>query len=192
MILAYSVARGVLTRPIPGISVLQQDGLYCFYSAYQAPAEPAHVQQEAVRFFEINRDIFAQMDLIAFRFPTLLKDEAELRRFVNEHVAPLRAELERLQGMAQVSVYFDPVESSPSVTGSDYMRAKLERAHAREEWEHAVLKAAGDGAASHLAQGDRVHLLVPRVQAPALLQTLRQYFQAAGPFPPSSFAKLLS
>jgi hypothetical protein len=94
--------------------------------------------------------------------------------------------------MAQVSVYFEPREISAAESGLDYMRAKAERAHAREEWEHNVRKAAGNLATENLAQENRIHLLVPREKADNLLAKLRQIFQAAGPFPPSSFAKLLS
>lgn len=191
MILAYSVSLSSVD-PIPGIMSLERDGLTCFFSPYDSPAEPAHVQKDALRFFNVNRDLFARVDLIAFRFPTLLQDEAELRQFIAAHAAQLSSELERLRGMAQVSVYFEPEQLSPAESGLDYMRAKAERAHALEEWKHDVRKAAGDLPTENLAQGERIHLLVPRENAENLLAKLRQNFQVAGPFPPSSFAKLLS
>jgi hypothetical protein len=150
------------------------------------------LQQDAVKFFRVNQQIFTSTDCIAFRFPTLVRDEAELRDFVERHTDRLRAELGRLQGLAQLTAYYEPPAEIAAESGMDYMRAKAQRAHAREEWEHELKGVAKAIAIEILPQGDRAHILVTRENAHGLLDTLSARFNVAGPFPPSSFAKLVS
>lgn len=192
MILAYAVAQEGELPPIPGISILHIGNLQCFCAPHQPATDPQKIQEDAVRFFQVNQQIFAHSDCLEFRFPTLLRDEAELRQFVEQNAQRIWVELARLRGMAQVTVYFTAPAEAPAASGTEYMREKAERAREREQWEQQIRSASGELARESLAQGDRLHVLVSRSDARHLLESLSRRFQVAGPFPPSSFAKLLS
>jgi hypothetical protein len=195
MILAYSVALPGPVRIPEHIQSLKVSDCQCFFSEANKELLENAPNEEAVRFFQANRRLFSQISIIEFRFPTILKDEAELKEFLHSNQQKIASELTRLRGFAQITVYLSGGEESPVVSvqsGTEYLQSKREASQKREVLRSEILGIAGDRVSEALEQGERLHLLVRQDSARSLIDELdRSRFRVAGPFPPSSFAKLL-
>jgi hypothetical protein len=195
MILAYSVAlRGNLHLPA-GVDAFETTALQCCYA--ERVKEPGALEVEVRAFFEINQSLFAQADIIEFRYPTLLPDTEALKEFLARHEPAIVADLRRLQGLAQVAVYLpkEPAgEREKPRTGTEYLQGKRERSAAQITLIDEVRALAGSDLRDSVVQGDRLLLLVPRAAAATLMRhiTAESRLEVAGHFPPSGFAKLLS
>lgn len=196
MILVYSVAPANPIRIPAHIQIISRPYLQCFYQVIEQPPAKDKLHEEAVRFFEANRRIHAQTDILEFRFPTLLSDEQALREFLDRNETQLAAELSRLSGNAQITVYLlDNGDSNEApASGTEYLQARREKFATRERLVREILDIAGEDVIDKLERADRLLILVRRSKAHALIERLSDIPQTrvAGPFPPSGFAKLLS
>ncbi|HET7440096.1 MAG TPA: GvpL/GvpF family gas vesicle protein, partial [Terriglobales bacterium] len=81
------------------IKVLHESGLRCFLSDFtdQLPVQGKSNSGPALAFGRVLREIFQQVAVIPFCFPTILSSEAEIADFVREHAAEYRGDLSRLR-----------------------------------------------------------------------------------------------
>ncbi len=195
MILAYAVALAGTVGAPEGLRVLVRGPLECFYRKREDT--PQASEDEVREFFTANQSLFARADILEFRFPTVLHGIKELEGFVARHQAAILSELERLRGLAQLTVYL-PKSATPgsehAQSGTEYLQKKSARAREQIEEIDAARAGAGSDLRDSLLQGNRLLLLVPRQLAPDVAQKIRANtgLDVAGPFPPSAFAKLLS
>ena len=195
MILAHAVAlAGKIERPAD-LKVLAHGPLECFYRERQD--EPQATESEVRSFFASNQALFAQADILEFRFPTLVHAIRDLEEFVARHEATILSELERLHGLAQLTVYLPKGATSgtqQAQSGTEYLQKRSARAREQIEQIDAARAAAGKDLRDSVLQGNRLLMLVPRQLVPALGKKVKADtgLVVAGPFPPSTFAKLLS
>jgi hypothetical protein len=127
-----------------------------------------------------------------------LRDILELEEFLGRHEEAIISDLERLKGLAQVTVYLPKEPRQPvrekAQSGTEYLRTKRDQARAQVEIIDEVRALAGTELRDSVVQAERLLLLVQRHLAPQLAAkvTAQTNLEAAGPFPPSGFAKLLS
>lgn len=193
MILAYAVALAGTTMAPEDLNVLARPPLDCFYRDRRET--PQASESEVRAFFATNQALFAQADILEFRFPTVLPATRELEEFLSRHEDEIVSELERLRGLAQLAVYLPRTGVTGSAqSGTEYLQKKSARAREQMEEIDAVRAAAGTEVRDSAVQGNRLLLLVPRQLAPEIGKNVKAKsgLEIAGPFPPSAFAKLLS
>jgi hypothetical protein len=194
MLLAYCVARPGQRKAPAGLKSILHESLQCYFADRTEPI--SELQQEAVDFFHKNQQLFAQTDLIEFRFPTQLNNIKELEGFLSTHASRLDGELARLAGMAQVAVYPSKSDSGKAQRGSgtEYLRGKAGEGQFRRDRLRELSAMGGNIVRDALDQGERLIFLLPRDRATTWMDEVTRdpRYRAAGPFPPSSFAKLLS
>ena len=195
MILAQAVALTGKIDPPKDLKVLTRGPLECFFC--ERDDAPQATENEVRSFFISNQALFAQADILEFRFPTLVHGVTDLEAFLARHEATILSELERLHGLAQLTVYLSKDASSGTQraqSGTEYLRKKSARAREQIEQIDATRAAAGQNLRDSVIHGNRLLMLVPRQVAPALGEKLKAKtgLVVAGPFPPSGFAKLLS
>lgn len=191
MVLAQCIAVPGERGTAGDLRCLREAGIECFFLERNEPL--GDLKAEAVAFFKRNQQLFAQRAILEFRFPTVLNGVAELEAFLRGNARQLESELARLKGMAQVTVYPHEKGAHPKPgSGTEYLRAKREQEQQRADRLRGLTQL-GDGLVREsLVQQERILLLVARHDAAELLKRLKAHYSAAGPFPPSSFAKLLS
>ena len=195
MILAHAVAlAGKIVSP-KGLKVLTREPLECFYR--EREDAPQATENEVRTFFTSNQALFAQADILEFRFPTLVHGISDLEEFLARHEATILSELERLHGLAQLTVYLPKTsasETEQAKSGTEYLQKKSARAREQIEEIDAARAVAGDDLQDSALQGNRLLMLVPRQLVPAIGKRVKAEtgLVVAGPFPPSGFAKLLS
>jgi hypothetical protein len=195
MIIVYSVAAPTDIELPRDVHVARRSSLQCFYSEVQQGrigAEP-----EMLRFFQVNQALFAQTDILEFRYPTALEDLSALERFLGDRESALAAEMKRLRGLAQLAVYLQkpPASAAKSPqTGTEYLLARREVLQAEAAAAECVRAAVGPELRDSLTQGDRLLLLVSREAVSRIATRVRTAtgYNVIGPFPPSAFVKLLS
>jgi hypothetical protein len=183
------------------VSRLSAGGLSCFYSEMSGTAAEtaAKVKEEALEFFAVVQHAFAQAEVIPFRYPTLLKDQAELSAFLEERSGEYVAALQRLRGTAQMEVRITPVEKRPAAsTGKQYLEtsqaseAALEKAAAAA---HAAAKSwLRDWRVRESASGLRCYALVARGELKDFEKQIHKLdagskvsVVVSGPWPPTEF-----
>lgn len=195
MILAHAVAlAGTIDSP-KDLKVLTRGPLACFYR--ERDDAPQATEMEVRAFFTANQALFANADILEFRFPTLVPGTTDLEDFLDRHEAEILAQLERLHGLAQLTVYLRK-KATPGTghaqSGTEYLQKKSARAREQIEEIDAARAAGGKDLRDSVLQGDRLLMLVPRQLVPAIGKKVKAAtgLVVAGPFPPSGFAKLLS
>jgi hypothetical protein len=91
--------------------------------------------------------ILSSADVIPFRFPTLMADEAQLVSEIREHAAQLHRFLARVRGRLQMEARISPADSTAkeiSGSGAEYLRARRE-GQRKLEMTAAALKTAAAG-----------------------------------------------
>jgi hypothetical protein len=195
MILAYSVARAGKSAATRDLKVLARGPLQCFYR--EREDAPQGTESEVRSFFTANQALFAQTDILEFRFPTLVHGTSDLEEFLARHEAIIFSELQRLHGLAQLSVYLPKSATAGSEgvqSGTEYLQKKSALAREQVGEIDAARTAVGKDLRDSVLQGNRLLMLVPRQLVPAIGKKVKAEtgLVVAGPFPPSAFAKLLS
>src|SRR5579862_1858746 len=103
-LLVYCIAEAGSKIEIPPCGVqgaslrtLIESGLICFLSDYDHSAGGNHVRDAALDFNRVLQELLRQAAIVPFRFPTLLEDESEIRRFLLQHAAEYCDALARLR-----------------------------------------------------------------------------------------------
>lgn len=177
----------------------------CLVSDYSGQPSAKPVRESALVFSRVLREIFGQIAIIPFCFPTLLGDEAELTAFLREHSAHYREDLTRLRNSVQMEVRIgfqpgEPKGEASGQSGKDYLRTRQLR--------HEKLKAAAqefrrigeahiqDWRQRETAGGMRGYALVARDIVPAFLDAIGGAAlspdltaRITGPWPATEFLK---
>jgi Gas vesicle synthesis protein GvpL/GvpF len=184
------------------IKTLEDSGLRCFVSQYDEQPSTKPVRETALAFSRVLQDIFRQVAVIPFSFPTLL-GEAELMAFLREHASHYREDLIRLRNSVQMEVQVSFQQPTPRAapsnqSGLDYLhtrqlrRQKLEAAvqRFRDIGEHHI----NDWRQRDNPAGIRGYALIARDAVPAFLEAIggvalssELRARVSGPWPASEF-----
>lgn len=143
-VLAYCLSE---TRPVEfsgkgvgdlPVENLEHNGVRCYFSRSdsrdQILGPPA--KQMALQFHKVIAEIFDEVAVIPFRFPTILEDEPELRAYLVEQGTSQKESLRRLREFVQMEIHLlhkssssnfgEPTqtERTSETTGTQYLRAR--------------------------------------------------------------------
>lgn len=211
-VLAYCITETEPDIQVPSMGLeghairsLVESGLRCFISDYGKEAAGKSVRESALIFSRVLRDIFAQVAIIPFCFPTLLPSESEISDFVRENADEYRKALSRLRDSVQMDVHIslpDPEQKleARDGAGTDYLRKRLSR-HQRlegitEEFRRAAQPLIQDWRQREVATGLRGHALVARGLTASFLDKMARlpipadvHVRVTGPWPAAEFLK---
>src|SRR5215467_12236469 len=94
-VLAYCIteARDGLAMPPTGVRgmplhTISAGGLQCFISPFDTTAMEgkAAIREAALEFHRTVQELFRQVAVVPFRFPTILPDEREISAFLADHL----------------------------------------------------------------------------------------------------------
>lgn len=211
-VLAYCITELEPRINVPAIGVqgnairsLKESGLCCFVSNYSDEPSTKPVREHALTFSRVLQDMFGQIAIIPFCFPTLLADQAELSAFVREHAAQYHEELSRLRDAVQMEVQVNLPQADPKAgliqqSGRDYMRTRQLRHQkldaAVQEFRRAGQTYIQDWRQRDTNTGIRGFALVPRSAVPSFLETMGRVAlppdlnaRVTGPWPATEFLK---
>jgi hypothetical protein len=211
-VLAYCITETepdiqVPSRGLEGQAIrsLTESGLRCFISDYGKEAAGKPVRESALTFSRVLQDIFGQVAIIPFCFPTLLPSESEISDFVRENAAEYRKALSRLRDSVQMDVHIgfcDPEQKleARDESGTDYLRKRLSRHQhlegVAEEFRRAAQPLIQDWRQREVAAGIRGHALVARGLAASFLEKIAGIeipadfnVRVTGPWPAAEFLK---
>jgi hypothetical protein len=114
---------------------LEYSGLRCIFSRGQDLNElTAALPDSALQFHGVVQHMFRQVAVIPFRFPTLVRDRAELEAHLQTNEQKYRESLARLQNLAQMEIRISrakpDVEAENDIrkqSGTDYLRERQKR-----------------------------------------------------------------
>ena len=115
------------------VRTLEISDLTCFY-ATDSSLNSADVQESALAYNHILQTILSTQDVIPFRFPTLLADEAELASRIREHARQYHEWLARIHGRVQMEIRIRKNEpggvtkkKNGKAAGAEYLRQQRDR-----------------------------------------------------------------
>jgi len=135
-LLAYCTLENVSEIKIPVYGVQQQrifpishQGVKCLLSHFNAATAVNNesLQDCALNFNRVLKDIFEQTAIIPFRFPTLVNEEQDISTYLQEHESELSLSLKRFRGMAQMEIHArseDTNGSEQHQSGTTYLRER--------------------------------------------------------------------
>ena len=210
--LAYCIVDANATVDLPQTGVaglmveeLQHGGLRCLVSRMaDDQVKMLAGKDAALAFHRVVQDVFQQVAVIPFRFPTTTAEAPELYSFLVEHAAEYRECLRRLDSKVQMDIRVFWTEAGDSATGeqpqtgTDYLRRKQERqaklASAAEHIHSVVGQTAMEWRQTDSAQGLRIHVLVARADIDlfqkqiATATVVRDFaVRVSGPWPAAEF-----
>jgi hypothetical protein len=108
-------------------------GLTCFYSE-NSIMDRANTRETALQFHDVVNSIFQKLDLIPFRFPTLLADCAEITSEIEKRAASYHTGLEKIRGHVQMEIRIqsrgsrqEDTTQGAATSGAEYLRARQNR-----------------------------------------------------------------
>lgn len=203
MLLLYCMASEAGAPPAPlrgvdGAAVEHADeaGVRCYFSRLESlPARDA--REQALGFHQVVSAVFRSATVVPFRFPTVLADEAALRRWLGERASAVARELQRLDGQVQMELRISAEAAAAPAGGRAYLEAR------RDELRHlgATAQRARDAAGDLIAEareretqhGLRCYCLVRRADVAAFQQRVGALelegarLLVSGPWPPTEF-----
>lgn len=189
------------------IETLVDSGLRCLISRYQDTGavigQP--VRETAMVFNRVLQEIFRQVAIVPFRFPTIVADEAELSSFLREHREEYSRALPRLRDKVQVEIrvsYERPphLDAPASQSGLAYMQKQQAQLRILESGVSAM-RAAGDvwiesWRERQVFSGVRCYALVARDSMQAFMEHVGSVelpsqlrARVTGPWPATEFLK---
>ena len=206
MILAYCIVRDrELSAPAAGVSQkpvkeMGYQDLRCFYSRFEQQPE-RFTKENALEFHATVQAVFSRAAVIPFRFPTVVKSEADLRQFLIEKAEAYTAALEKLRDLVQMELRIvsqQPGASERKPSGKQYMTKRLQEKKALESSARAARSVAGDLASDwrrrETQEGLRCYALVARhriAQFQAAMKSLPAgvglQLSVSGPWPATEF-----
>jgi hypothetical protein len=210
-VLAYCITETEPDIQVPSVGLeghairsLTESGLRCFISDYGKEAAGKPVRESALTFSRVLQDIFGQVAIIPFCFPTLLPSESEISDFVRENAAEYRKALSRLRDSVQMDVHIGFGDKhkleARDESGTDYLRKRLSRHQhlegVAEEFRRAAQPLIQDWRQREVAAGIRGHALVARGLAASFLEKMAGIeipadfnVRVTGPWPAAEFLK---
>ena len=137
MVLAYCIldSEKITTPPAAGvrgaaIETFSCDGLKCVISNHASLGQVSH--QDALAFHQVIENIFKQVALVPFRFPTLLNSGTELEEHLKAHATQYKEDLQRFKHLVQMELHIAEKKTEPaagtSSSGTGYLQARSQRA----------------------------------------------------------------
>lgn len=187
------------------VETIEVGGLRLFYS-FSSMLSGNAVRDAALEFHRVVQAIFGAADVIPFRFPTLMANEAELASEIQQHAAEYHGWLARVRGQVQMEIRIQHSDSEVDVisgaratySGAEYLRSRQSR-----QMELQAAATALEGAARGLTQGWRQRGSSDHVRCFALVArgSVAEFRQAlanahiasnltarvSGPWPPTEF-----
>ena len=211
-VLAYCITETEAQIQVPSVGLeghairsLTESGLRCFISDYGKEAAGKPVRESALTFSRVLQDIFGQVAIIPFCFPTILPSESEISDFVRENAGEYRQALSRLRDSVQMDVHIsfrDPEQKleAQDESGTDYLRKRLSRHQhlggVAEEFRRAAQPFIQDWRQREVATGVRGHALIARGLAASFLEKMERmpvpanvHVRVSGPWPAAEFLK---
>jgi Gas vesicle synthesis protein GvpL/GvpF len=184
--------------PDPPLRAVRSDGL----TALCAPAERREVTAEVLwRHEEVVESLLHERDLLPMRFGTLVEDESEAIRALDERREELKTSLDRVRGAVELAVRAEAVPSSEATpagpSGTDYLRAKTHRTEAADLLHEPLAFLARESVRQPGPELLRAAYLVDREAVEGFVGLVRRLqathddlrILCTGPWPPYSFAE---
>lgn len=195
MLLAYCITSSAPQVETQAASA-ETGSLRAYFRTGELPVEdPEELKRLALESYRVTQSIFEQTTAIPFRFPALLKDDTELREFLEANQTLYAEELRRLEGLAQVRISFPHVPKSEPrpASGTEFLQRRADALRSLQDKLNQARAILGDSAREFReeSRGTTVLLfaLVPRQQVEPALTSLRAagMMEVSGPWPPSEF-----
>lgn len=213
MILAYCMMLGgaedgggrrVPESGVRGSAVLcfKRAGLECYFSdlGKHIVHSDLDANEDPLQFHSVVQKLFVQSAVVPFRFPALLADRGKLESFVERHAEQYARELKRLGGRQQMKVEVNAalVESRPTMSGTEFLRARYDVNKGLERFASCVM-AEAEGLAAEWKKREKIQslslfALVDKENWPELRRRVLRVCEAekiaarvTGPWPPSEF-----
>jgi Gas vesicle synthesis protein GvpL/GvpF len=178
--------------------------LVCFYSEYSTVSD---TRQTALDFHRVVHCLLQKIDIIPFRFPTLLAHHAEIAREIEEHAAEYRDGLAKVRGCLQIEISIRlrvddgrPWTRGTANSGAEYLRSRQHRHRQLKSAAEALRAAAGDLVERWQEREYSDHLrcfaLIPRASLALIHEQMAGadissdlVARVSGPWPPTEFLK---
>ncbi len=147
-VLLYCMVHGgsAVALPAPGVrnaavESLRRGDLACLYSSVEISSP---TQEDALDFHQVIDDVFQQVAVAPFRFPTILDDEKQLMDFLAGH-AHYGEQLQRFQDYVQMEVSVTQPAKAPksAQSGREYLESRKEAGDGLLQAATAAVEAAG-------------------------------------------------
>lgn len=192
-------AQGVLAAPLRLVDVAPVQIVTSEWPPMPAPSQENAVER-ALEFHRVIHAIFEQVQVIQFRFPTTLEDEAALRGHIEARAAASAETLRRFRTVVQMEVRLrgtGPAAAAASGSGTEYLQSRRAEMRSLEQGADRLREAAGSIASEWRQRwssaGLRCYALVERER----VADFRRAFEAtagsapqarvSGPWPPAEF-----
>lgn len=191
---------GVLQSPILSLT---EGGLSALYSVIPAlPSEAGELAQAAMSFQSTVQQVFGACAVIPFRFPSLLKEESDLRAHLRDHAEAYKKSLGELRGLAQMEIRITRLGGAPPAstpqTGTEFLKSRQEGTRALSDASAMIREAAGDLVREWIERDAggvaRSYALVEHASAPEFKRRVGfvrlsggTRAVVSGPWPPSEF-----
>jgi gas vesicle protein GvpL/GvpF len=211
-LLAYCIteARSELAIPAAGVGSMPVKAviagpLQCFVSHFESGSIEGKttIRESALEFHRTVQELFRQVAVVPFRFPTILGDENEISAFLAEHSSEYENALLRLRDAVQMEIRIEEreVASPPAASGTEYLRQRLSShkniaetalrfQHASEEWVR-------EWRQRETPSGLRCYALLTREHLESFLTSMKeipvapgQTARVTGPWPATEFLKV--
>jgi hypothetical protein len=165
----------------------------------------ASLKQSAREFHNVLHRAFSFRTIVPFRFPTLMRDEAELAAHLRDNAAEFSAQLKKFEHSVQMDISITHAErTSPGTSrgsGAEYLRTREKRSDELQGIAKQIQELASETAQSwrdRLASSDlRLFALVDRTSLPAFRERLKKIsvpqglnVRVSGPWPVTEFLEL--
>jgi hypothetical protein len=189
---------------VQGVSVesVEQSGLRFFYSSLEKlNADPESLKRNALDFHRVTRELFQQVAIIPFRFPTTLPTMAEVDAYIRDHTTQYLAALQDFRHQVQMEIRLRLPQAPATrdgATGTDYLQTRAQRARQAEQTIAACRVAINheviDWHQRDSAYGVRCFVLIRREAVGRFQQQIKQArlpeaatAAISGPWPPTEF-----
>lgn len=187
------------------MQALEAGGVRCFFSRVDAKDSSIRAKDEALAFHQVLQRIFSHTAILPFRFPTVVEDEAELTRLIQERALEYQDALVRLRDLVQMEIRITlnqrkPQSGAAKVSGKQYLDDRLAQQRRLDVAAESIRK----GAASLLrgwrkresGDGLRCFMLLERGHVSQLQTKLTNVqisgdlgVRVSGPWPATEFVK---
>jgi hypothetical protein len=210
-VLAYCVAEAQSNISIPktgvrgaGMASVLAGPLQGFVSEFAGSTEEKlSIREAALEFHRTIQELFRQVAVLPFRFPTILANEEEIVAHISEHANEYASALSRLRNSVQMEIRIEKkaMGRTPAESGAEYLREKqLGRARLRAsaaEFRQASESWQPEWRERDTAHGLHCYLLIPReavqqclIRMKAIVLSDDYSARVSGPWPATEFFKV--
>jgi Gas vesicle synthesis protein GvpL/GvpF len=207
-VLAYCIAEAPSNISIPNAGVrgapiarVLAGPLQGFVSEFdRSVVKRLSIREAAMEFHRTIQELFRQVAVLPFRFPTVLATEQEIRVHMSEHASEYASTLSRLRNSVQMEIRIgkNARDGEPAESGAKYLQEK------QHDWVRLKASAADFRQASEpwvkqwrqreVSHGLHCYLLIPREAVEQFLIRIKkivlpdnQSARVSGPWPATEF-----